>query len=324
MTNINSDTYLEIYIDVLESLKAGCKTRSEIYEKLKNKYTFDDITYILNDFLANKEMIIKNDYYYKESKYTLLKERFVKSPYTKHYNNFYDDNPNKKKRILLISDTHIGNKKIANMKLINNIYEYAIKKECEWAFHQGDIFEGNEDSAEEINIFIREYPNYLRTISLLGNHDEKIKNIRQLTKYKDNINFYEISKWATKLNHIDIHFSHRLFLSWLIDDKKINNISDIQDDEKWINKDYDLLISGHLHCGIIYSTQIDDKQILYLGVPSLSNINIGRPCAYIIELNNSDLIIKVLSSDSNYKIYEKENFIWHFKDPNKVLRKSYQ
>ena len=231
MISINSDSYLGLYIDVLECLKSGCKTRKEIYTQLKNKYTFDDITNILNDLLSTKEMIVRNDFYYKDSEYELLGERIIKSPYTKHYRNFSDDNPNKTKKFLLISDTHIGNKNIENMKLINSIYEYAVEKECEWVFHEGDLFEGKVNNDNEINKFVESYPNFLKTIMLIGNHDERIENIKQLTRYNDNIIVYELPKWTTTLNKIDIHFSHRLYISWLIENKQINDISDICDAE---------------------------------------------------------------------------------------------
>ena len=80
--------------------------------------------------------------------------------------------------------------------------------------------------------------------------------------------------------------SHRLYISWLIDNQKLDCIDDIYEVEKWVSNDYKVLISGHLHQGIIYSNKnYLDNYILYLGVPSLSNMNIGKAIAYIIEID---------------------------------------
>ena len=146
----------------LKTLKYDIDQRKE-----KNLMTFEKAKYIITELslrrvsqpidilLTQDEKIVRKDNYYGNNSYELVSRRQEKSPYTKHYCSFTDDNPTMKKKILLISDTHIGNKSIQNIDLINAIYEYASKQGCEYVFHEGDLFEGYGNAQEQINTFIK-------------------------------------------------------------------------------------------------------------------------------------------------------------------------
>ena len=314
------DCYYELRSKIINALMNNFKSINEIYLYLSKKYSKEEIKYCLNRLLTEEESIVRDDYYYNDSKYQLVDDRRKESNYTKHYREFTDDNPNKKKKILLISDTHIGNKDLENMYLINKVYEYAKDNDCEIVFHQGDLFEGNSPS--EIETFIKDYPNTIRTICLIGNHDKNINNIKRLIYFNDSFNIYEVDNWSTTLNSIPIHLSHRLYISWLIEDQKIDSINDLDNIEEWISNDYKLLISGHLHQGIIYSANnYVGKEVTYIGVPSLSKININKAIADIITIDNENINVSVLTVDNNYRVKEIDNI--DLNEKHKVLKKVY-
>lgn len=316
----------DIRYKIKDAILNGHQSINDIYDFLLRKYSKEEIKYWIYILLTKDEKIVRNDNYYGNNSYELVPRRQEKSPYTKHYCSFTDDNPTMKKKILLISDTHIGNKSIQNIDLINAIYEYASKQGCEYVFHEGDLFEGYGNAQEQINTFIKEYPNTIKTICLLGNHDEIINNkisMKMLNYYKDNFNTYELEQYGIELNNIPFHISHRLYISWLINDQKIDSIDDIYDVERWISNDYKVLISGHLHQGIIHSVNHEPFDKLYLGVPSLSNININKGCAYIITIDNDTIEISILSADERLNINEIENIKWNLKEKNKVLHKAF-
>lgn len=308
--------------EIIDALIKGYKTIDDIYNYLSGKYSKAEIKSSLSSLLVEDEKIVRNDFYYNDSSYELVDRKREKSNYTKHYRSFIDDNPSKKKKILLISDTHIGNSSLENMNLINSIYEYGKENSCDCVFHQGDLFEGKSNN--EVETFINNYPHLLRTICLTGNHDKSFNNLKGLNNYNDLFNTYEVDNWSTSLNNISTHLSHRLYISWILDDKRINSINELDGIEEWISNDYKLLISGHLHQGIIYSNKnYLNNYILYLGVPSLSNMNIGKAIAYIIEIDENNINIKVLSTNNKSEIKEIDNIDIDCNKNNKQLKKVY-
>ena len=360
---LSCDNYKEIIKNNLTDIvfyaicgfEDGCTTIDKIRKYLNNKkikYTEEQLRLTINYLYSEYGLITRTDYYYGESIYEVMDYRRKDSSYTNHFRKFIDDNPSKEKKILLISDTHIGNKELENYKLINNIYEYAELNNCEYVFHEGDLFEGLDDNRDinilekQINDFRSNYPkSKIKTICIQGNHDEwfsgkmrfsydngidifpRYYNLKSLNRLNENFYFYEANSWTTTLNNIPIHIGHKLYICPIILDKKIDSISEIDEDEDFLDDDYKVLISGHLHKGIIYSPKkvhySKDGQIIYLGVPSLSNINIGNACAYLLTINNDIMNISVLSSNNNCKIKELETIDWKFDNTNKILRKTY-
>lgn len=133
---------------------------------------------------------------YIEDKYYRL------SGYNRH---FFEYNLPPNNHFLLISDTHIGSE-IADLDLINYIYDYAVNNNISLVFHLGDIFhkltrkdgydakndiyhnstyggvnynwcvDANKEYDERIRLFLEKYPNIseVKTIAILGNHDVEI------------------------------------------------------------------------------------------------------------------------------------------------------
>ena len=130
-----------------------------------------------------------------------------------------------------------------------------------------------------------------------------------------------LQNFEERQNAIIVNIEDHTTITTIID-QKINSVDDLSDLEKWISNDYKLLISGHLHQGIIYSANnYDNKEIIYLGVPSLSKINLNKAIAYILELDKDKINVSVLSTDSSLKIIEIENI--DLNQNNKVLKKTY-
>ena len=82
-------------------------------------------------------------------------------------------------------------------------------------------------------------------------------------------------------------------------------------------------ISGHMHNGFLYSYNSNTDQKLYIGVPSLSNFNKGKTCAYIVDfiLNERDRKIIITPLKFYENIEEDESIIWNIDKENKLIKK---
>jgi len=164
--------------------------------------------------LVNKREIIRNNDLSGCTTYRLLDNYRKDSKFQRFYGNFEHCFPSK---MLVIADTHIGNDKIEDMILVNNVYNYAIKMGCKVCLHMGDLFNGvshhdfyshwisdteqqkfnindydfTEDEIAELErqlwIFTNKYPkcnpNEIKTYVIPGNHDKNID--RYLSQWKD-------------------------------------------------------------------------------------------------------------------------------------------
>jgi len=316
--------------------------------------TDEEILNAIMFLLVNEGCLEKKDFWDKESEYTLLDRHYHDSSYSRYQYSFTDDS-NRNKTFLLISDTHIGNEELENMKLINKLYDYAIKNGATKCFHLGDLFEGNpnkyknfkEEFYKQINIFKNEYPkpnpSEMMTYGLIGNHDDDMNefiqrnaffyhnDLRKLSVYNPSVYIFPRDKWISNFSDAKFHFSHRLYMSIIIDNLKINEINYI---EKKMNEvgnlildaDYDVLVSGHLHKGIIY-TGLDyfkKKNKLYLGVPSSSNVNVGGVVGYLVYMypESNCMEVSILGCDNNLNIYEVDRITWEFNKMNKSYCKT--
>lgn len=329
-----------------------------------NGLVFDDknLNLVLQLLLSNYKRIVRNEYWHKDTEYELL-DRILWEHKSQEVHYSFIDDMSSRKVFLLISDTHIGNDKIFNSKLVNNLYDYAIANGATKCFHLGDLFEGSHDlpsniykltenqvnSFEEefcrqVNLFINEYPkpnpNELKTYCLHGNHDEimdiflKFRNwvcscdLRKLTMYDPSFYMFPRCHWCANLNDVNFHFAHKLYMSVIIDDLKINELADIERNREilgnlMLNTDYDVLLSGHLHKGIIYTGEdyFKTKDKLYLGVPSSSNINVGKASVgYLVYMypESNSMEISILGCDNNLKIHETNRITWQFNKKNKT------
>lgn len=321
-------------------------TLSEIKSILKiddDKILIESL-YLL--FIRGK--IVKDDFWNLEPKYFYVEPYRQDSSYTKAYYSFtVDDCRNKK--FLLIADTHIGDNEMENFKLLRRVYEKGIELNATKCFHLGDIFAGkctdysDEEMERQLERFIQNYPNFgkeeMMTYSLIGNNDEWIHGSIQhlckyyqayqydfhcLSKYVPSFYVFQRGKWQTAFQDIEVSFSHRFYMSPIVPDKKLKSLKDMEV-EDWMKKSiYRILISGHLHCGFIYSEE--NKNRLFLGVPSTSNQNMGGAVAYVVSVNYeselpSNMEITVLNSDKNCYIEEGETFERNFRKENTGYQK---
>lgn len=335
-----------------------------------------DIYMMLQLLLSSYQNIVRDDYFNKESEYKILDDYYWKSKLQQFHYSFKDDAIGIK-AMLVISDIHIGNDKMFNAKLLNNIYDYAIKNGATITLNFGDLFEGLsdlnideynegvdrdclesniEEFLRQVKIFRNDYPNptqeEMRTFCHLGNHDKTMQlfmklasfyyffrfrdfDLRMLSMEKHSFNMFLRSSWDATLNNIDFHFEHRLYKSGLFTNMKINELEDI-DKEKMhfcemglngmmLESDYEVLISGHLHHGFIYPDKdyFNRYDVLYLGVPSTSNICIKKAVGYLLYMypETNSMEISVLGCDNNFNIYEFDRIEWNFKSENKVRAK---
>ena len=331
------------------------------YEYLLNKLHIsrDYLDKLLCIMQIQYGMIGRDDTINDEIKYTLLPEIYYDSKWSRIYESFKADN--RLKRVLLISDTHIGNDSLYNPTLINNVYEYAIKNNVDCVFHLGDLFEGIQNCNKEeylneyqrqIELFMKEYPNTLNnnimTYSIKGNHDESIDNILE----KDNLDlrvlnylnksFYMFPKRSAlhryshqtlDINNFKIKMTHEAYASIDIinpyaSDNSIASILDFNKIDGSLNKTYNLLLSGHRHCAMAANYTNSDCPInnLYLTVPSTSNFNIDKCCALIIDFNYDENEVQSINVTSLYSdifnnIYKNETFNYCFTEKQKTLRK---
>ena len=345
---ITDKMYYLIFIIEKLFVDYGSLTIKNICEILNSKYSIVDIELAVNYLLVNRGIIVRDDYWDADPIYKYITDKHIHdSAYTKHYFSFNVDNTQNKK-ILLISDTHIGNSELENYKMLKNIYEFSLHHGVTKCFHMGDIFSRivnesweNEDIINQFSLFEKNYPNFneIKTYAIIGNHDRYINSffenqpipfkyeLRQLTRYANNFYIIPRSKWELKFSDVMFHFSHRLYLNPIMREQKLLEINEIENGNLFFYDRYDILISGHLHKGFIYNNVYDDKEQLFLGVPSATNINKNGVVGYVVSLNYENpsnisyMDITSLLCDSNNKISEGETYRWSFKEKNKVLKK---
>ena len=136
---------------------------------------------------------------------------------------------------------------------------------------------------------------------------------------------FAISGWSSNINGRNIHFNHEFFLSFMQENVKINSLDELAENSRFLDYNYDILISGHLHQGFIYSipNPYKDEDNIYLSVPSTSTINIGKAVGYVVELSEDglDMEISVLGSDEFANIHEIDRISWNFQKKSKTYSK---
>lgn len=353
---------LKLYSDVRSLFESNEKlTLSEIkslLEKENKSFLSEDLFCVLNDLLVNDGILIKNDYWEKEAQYVYLDRHYWDSSYSRHYYSFEVDNCLDKK-FLLIGDTHIGNNEMESFKLLDKVYDVAIREGATKCFHLGDVFEGKgtcnltkEEELRQLYLFLENYPKpspeEIKTYALVGNHDEwlhgffqltyehqleRCYDLRQLTKKIPSFYMFPRPYWQTSFSDVNFHFSHRLYVSALVRQKKLKTLDDFMDDKRWLDTDYNVLVSGHLHKGLIYTTNIPrekDREQIFLGVPSTSKINLESTVGYLVSLKYEneekvrEMNVTLLNSDINNKVTMGETIPWSFKEKNKTYQKIFR
>lgn len=326
---------------------------NDYYRELFNKNIIfnDKILYNVIDYLfVSKGCIVRNDFINEEADYVLLDEHLWNSTYSRSYYSLIDKT-DIDKRILLISDTHIGNSNIEDFTLLNNLYIYARNMGIKTCLHLGDLFDRSISSyfdfSRNINLFINNYPKTdIMTYSLLGNHDEVYKkyfnqktvlryyDFRSLSMYRKDLYMLPENSNIINFNDTDFHISHRLYYNFMVNDLKINKIKDLNNVDrlafpnmnlnyKLFNPIYKVNISGHLHQGFIKT--IDNS--IYIGVPSTSKINQTHSIATVLDIHYQDkkvflIEITPLYRDLFNEIVEGKTIYHELNEKSKTLSKT--
>lgn len=328
----------------------------DIYKEYESKdieYNDAMIYDVIDNLFVRRGCLIRNDFINEEPTYTLLEQYYWDSTYTRSYYKLSDIDATDK-QILLISDTHIGNKKLEDFNLLEKIYKYAINKGVKTCIHLGDLFDGNINNYDEfiknINLFINNYPKtQIMTYCFLGNHDQIYQkyfnektilrryDFRSLSLYRPDFYMFPRSMGIGNFGKEKFHLSHKLYYDLFAEDLKISQITDLEDVDKlkfpdlnldftFFRPEYKVNISGHLHQGFIKTTE---DNYLYLGVPSASKLNQETSIATIITIHyNSKNEVELLEifplyRDSQNKITEGQRIIHNIHNPqNKKLSKT--
>lgn len=164
--------------------------------------------------------------------------------------------------VMFIADTHFGNPKLENERLVNIAYNFAIQNNIKTVIHAGDLIEAgcmDHDKSyntvlNELNRAINSIPTEVNTRLLLGNHDYSA-----IRTYQDIIPYYFNEK-------LDILGMQKVVLNWdNIADIRINHpISQLRENKNDISNEL-ISLNGHSH---FYSFKDDFRTIM---LPSVSN-----------------------------------------------------
>lgn len=334
---------------------------ADILKKNNILFSYADLSTVIKIFINNFEKVVRIDNWNQEPLYMVLDERHEQHNYQRAFYDFNDNETYFNKRFIVISDTHIGNEKIQNFKLLHNIYDFCIKNDIKYIFHLGDIFQRVDNHShndrqskamEYIDVFLKEYPkvneDYLKTIALLGNHDlsihgtsdtnvyftvednlEQLYNLRDLCKDNPAFLVYARRTFGIELSNIPIHFSHKLYIDSLHKDEKINSVDEIVDKEEKSFCKYPICISGHLHRGLLcVDKDYFNNEHLYIGVPSTSNLNIGNAVSYIIDLDVESGVkyvrVSAIYAREDSSIYVGETYSHCLNENNKIFKKEFK
>lgn len=335
-------------------------TDYELKSLLQTKeFSFDDEDFfgVISMLLISDGCIQRDDYWNRGAVYSYIKNPHLHdSGYSRHYYSFTVDDNVSDKCFVVLADTHVGHPEFEDFRMLDGIYSFAIGDGADKCFHMGDLFTGKmgdcfskEEMLDQINSFISSYPKpypwEMRTYVNVGNHDEYLHgffhpdvkkeeqpylyDLRGLNTYHPDFFVIPRERFRTKFSNIDMHFGHRLYVSGIRPEVKLFALQDMNEEERWLDERYDVLWSGHLHNGFIYTTDVpwgDRKQILFLGVPSTSKYNLGGVVAYLAHLHYenqcvSTMDVDFLKCDNNYHITKEEGVHWDFSGNNKVIKK---
>jgi len=222
-------TEKQIYVRIKQLIKHGYN--------LEPSYSYNSDVY----FNLKKQDILKN-----------LNRVDIKMPSSE--NNF---------RALVISDLHIGCID-SDVKLINLVYEYAIKNGINIILNCGDNIEGDytsdqkniKDLDSQIEYFIKKYPydKNILNFTLYGNHDYHsfLSDGLDISKAIQNSRYDIITAGMGQAN---IHIKHDSIILF----------HQLNKDFKPIINSEKIVLSGHSH---MMKTKLRD--IFWIGIPTLS------------------------------------------------------
>lgn len=253
MTDIN-----KCIIEMLNENKSMKEIASTL--NISQKQLYIKIKQIINyGYQLNSSYNYNSDIYYK-----IEKKDYVKAD---NEISIKLSNNNKEFRCIVISDTHIGNKK-SDINLIKRVYDYASKNDISIIFNCGDIIEGSyttdrkslNDVHSQVEYFVKNYP-YDKNINnfiILGNHDYH-------SFYYDGL---DISKKIhnSRYDIVPIGFGKGI-VNVKQDSLLLEHSLSIVDNPK-LTSDSKIALVGHGH---MMKTKVYDK--LYICIPTLSYVS---------------------------------------------------
>ena len=347
-SKIEKNVYNAVYniLVTLNSKKVNIEELSLELNKKGIRAQEKQLYNILYYMLVVKGIVIKDDYINGKEKFKLLEPYYQRSAYQEHYEHLVMEKENQK--ILLVSDTHLGNLSLMDLTMLQDIYHYASDLGISCAFHLGDLFDRHilENSKEilkeyekQLLFFQENYPDYIKTYGILGNHDliyhEICQNrsgmsfdLRGLTLLNPNFYMFPQDTINTNFGDKSIHFSHRVYFNWMIPSMHLDCLQDIEKFQSYFpGSCYDISISGHVHQGFIYITNdsVRNKKNLYVGVPSLSKKNLNNTVALIMNLNYQENVLTGLDivplQYINQRVVEGDSFHYFFHESKQLVKK---
>ena len=303
-----SQTYQEYALnDIFNFLQSNSKS-------IESKKFKEQIQFYLN-FLVIKGRIVTKNVLGGENTYKAVPDYKIDSAYTRNYSNI--SIAPEAEKILLVSDTHIGNKEYEDFSLIQTVFQYAEEYHgINCAIHLGDVFQ--KDSGEcnynliaksHIERFIEKFPENIKIIAISGNHDKSI--IRYLNSitylgYPLGQHYLSIVKpnfgmilereygHIIRSQNINISLKHPAMFNMFFPYIKTYEVNrknypfDLF--KKYNTNNIDLYISGHFHYPLSFSIPDENKETkrVYEVVPSLSKLSYNSCVAKILRFIYDD------------------------------------
>ena len=251
--------------------------------------------------------IVMNDVVGGDSTYRLVPRCYMDSGYTRGYANIQLGNID---RVLLTSDTHIGDEEHEDFDMMNSVFYYARDKySISTVLHLGDVFHGirldkgkyaglsyysaqvQEILDKQLEKFKKFFPDFMNVIAIEGNHDTSIieylnhanylgygLNQLYLSILKPNFHMLRQREFGNFIYgpNIKIGLSHPLRFNIFFPYVKTNAVDEEDEFTSVFKKsntdDVDLLLSGHFHFNRNFSVNDDNgvTRRVFEVVPSLS------------------------------------------------------
>lgn len=253
------------------------EVNKKVLELINNKNNMKQIAELLN--ISEKQLYIRIK--------QLIREGYLLTPTYSYNSNIYYNKCNEIKResntvgisipkkeqifkCLVISDLHIGNID-SDIKLLDIVYDYAIKKGYNYILNCGDNLEGNyttdkkrlESLDKQIDELIKKYPYDKNVINfmILGNHDHHALKS----------NGYDVSKKIknSRYDLVPIGYGQgnvKLKNDYLV---LFHRLSEVHEPQLLNNEK--IILSGHGH---LMKTKLKDE--LWLCVPTLSYVSTDK------------------------------------------------
>lgn len=310
----------------------------KLLESINFKTSKKEIWEMMQFLSINYGCLLRDDYWNQEVRYTYLGKNYWNSDYSRNYYSISSNNTIVES-FLVISDTYLGNSKLEDLKLINNIYNYALKKGIKKCFHLGNLFASTdvvnkEQIDKQLVDFTDNYPNLneIMTYSIMGEYDKKVNeylqdknwweycDLRGLAMYNPNFYMFPSKEISTYFSNILCHFGRKLSKNFILGSVDIAETIQINERNDSLENNHIIsIISNNKEIICSNSLGNKDRMSICLTVPAANKLNINKTVGYVIKFNYdclkkiNDIVVEVLTSDENRNIKMKREIIFDFK-----------